>query len=169
MDLSARQRALVVRSFWGAAWGNGRGYMKISTKGRYALRLMLDLAQHNTGEYISLKDISGRQDITVKYLEQIVTSLTRAGFLRSQRGNNGGYRLAKNPAEYKVGDILRAMEGSLDPVNCDASVEDIRNEDFAVLPFWRGLSEVINKYVDSYTLEDLVDMAAEMAINTYMI
>ena len=107
--------------------------MKISTKGRYALRLMLDLAQHNTGEYISLKDISGRQDITVKYLEQIVTSLTRAGFLRSQRGNNGGYRLAKNPAEYKVGDILRAMEGSLDPVNCDASVEDIRNEDFAVL------------------------------------
>ena len=98
--------------------------MKISTKGRYALRLMLDLAQHNTGEYISLKDISGRQDITVKYLEQIVTSLTRAGFLRSQRGNNGGYRLAKNPAEYKVGDILRAMEGSLDPVNCDASVED---------------------------------------------
>ena len=95
--------------------------MKISTKGRYALRLMLDLAQHNTGEYISLKDISGRQDITVKYLEQIVTSLTRAGFLRSQRGNNGGYRLAKNPAEYKVGDILRAMEGSLDPVNCDAS------------------------------------------------
>ena len=143
--------------------------MKISTKGRYALRLMLDLAQHNTGEYISLRDISGRQDITVKYLEQIVTSLTRAGFLRSQRGNNGGYRLAKNPAEYKVGDILRAMEGSLDPVNCDASVEDIRNEDFAVLPFWRGLSDVINKYVDSYTLEDLVDMAAEMAINTYMI
>lgn len=169
MDLSARQRALVVRSFFGAALGKREGCMKISTKGRYALRLMLDLAQHNTGEYISLKDISGRQDITVKYLEQIVTSLTRAGFLRSQRGNNGGYRLAKNPAEYKVGDILRAMEGSLDPVNCDASVEDIRNEDFAVLPFWRGLSEVINKYVDSYTLEDLVDMAAEMAINTYMI
>jgi Rrf2 family protein len=169
MDLSARQRALVVRSFFGAALGKREGCMKISTKGRYALRLMLDLAQHNTGEYISLKDISGRQDITVKYLEQIVTSLTRAGFLRSQRGNNGGYRLAKNPAEYKVGDILRAMEGSLDPVNCDASVEDIRNEDFAVLPFWRGLSEAINKYVDSYTLEDLVDMAAEMAINTYMI
>jgi Rrf2 family protein len=149
--------------------GKREGYMKISTKGRYALRLMLDLAQHNTGEYISLKDISGRQDITVKYLEQIVTSLTRAGFLRSQRGNNGGYRLARNPAEYKVGEILRAMEGSLDPVNCDASVEDIRNEDFAVLPFWRGLSKVINQYVDSYTLEDLVDMAAEMAINTYMI
>ena len=153
----------------GSGMGKREGYMKISTKGRYALRLMLDLAQHNTGEYISLKDISGRQDITVKYLEQIVTSLTRAGFLRSQRGNNGGYRLARNPAEYKVGEILRAMEGSLDPVNCDASVEDIRNEDFAVLPFWRGLSRVINQYVDSYTLEDLVDMAAEMAINTYMI
>ncbi len=69
--------------------------MKISTKGRYALRLMLDLAEHNTGEFISLKDISERQNVTVKYLEQIVTSLTRAGFLRSQRGNNGGYRLAR--------------------------------------------------------------------------
>ena len=81
--------------------------MKISTKGRYALRMMLDLAVHDTGEYISLKDISERQDITVKYLEQIVTALTRSGYLRSQRGNNGGYRLAKRPEDYTVGDILR--------------------------------------------------------------
>ena len=86
--------------------------MKISTKGRYALRMMLDLAVHDTGEYISLKDISERQDITVKYLEQIVTALTKSGFLRSQRGNNGGYRLARRPADYTVGSILRIMEGS---------------------------------------------------------
>ena len=80
--------------------------MKISTKGRYALRVMIDLAIHDTGEYIALKDISERQGITIKYLEQIVTVLNKAGFLRSMRGNNGGHRLAKAPKEYKVGDIL---------------------------------------------------------------
>ena len=133
--------------------------MKISTKGRYAIRLMLDLAQHNTGEYISLKDISGRQGITVKYLEQIITSLARAGFLRSQRGNNGGYRLARNPADYKVGDILRAMEGSLDPVNCDSSVEDIQNEDFAgQTEFGSQAVQEINMEVNIHMSEPLLQV-----------
>ena len=80
--------------------------MKISTKGRYAVRLMIDLAQHDNGEFISLKDVSQRQDITVKYLEQIVSSLSKAGLIRSQRGNNGGYRLTRLPSEYRIGDIL---------------------------------------------------------------
>ena len=84
--------------------------MKISTKGRYALRLMLDLAEHNTGEYIALKDVSARQEISVKYLEQIITQLSRAGFLKSTRGPQGGYKLTKPPAEYTVGMILRITE-----------------------------------------------------------
>ena len=125
--------------------------MKISTKGRYALRLMLDLAEHNTGEFISLKDISERQNVTVKYLEQIVTSLTRAGFLRSQRGNNGGYRLARQPSEYTIGEILRVMEGNLEPIACLENYPNDcpRAEECVTLPFWIGLSKVINDYVNS--------------------
>lgn len=135
--------------------------MKISTRGRYALRMMLDLAQHDTGEFISLRDISGRQEITVKYLEQIVTALAKAGYVRSQRGNNGGYKLAKAPSEYKVGDILRTMEGSLEPIACleDDPNQCPRSAECAVLPFWKGLSKVINDYVDSVTLQDLKDQA----------
>lgn len=135
--------------------------MKISTRGRYALRMMLDLAQHDTGEFISLRDISGRQEITVKYLEQIVTALAKAGYVRSQRGNNGGYKLAKAPSEYKVGDILRTMEGALEPIACleDDPNQCPRSAECAVLPFWKGLSKVINDYVDSVTLQDLKDQA----------
>lgn len=145
--------------------------MKISTKGRYALRMMLDLAEHNTGEFISLRDISGRQGITVKYLEQIVTSLTRAGYLRSQRGNNGGYQLARPADTYKVGDILRVMEGSLEPIACldfDPAMCD-RSENCTVLPFWQGLSKAINDYVDSYTLQDLLELDQNMAGNDFVI
>ena len=90
--------------------------MKISTKGRYALRMMLDIAQHDTGEPVRIKDISARQDISLKYLEQIVSVLVRANYLRSIRGPQGGYRLTKRPEEYVVGDILRLTEGSLSPV-----------------------------------------------------
>lgn len=143
--------------------------MKISTKGRYALRMMLDLAMHDTGEYISLKDISQRQDITVKYLEQIVTALTRAGFVRSQRGNNGGYRLARRPSEYTVGDILRVMEGPLDPVPLQEEGIYSRNADSAVLPFWKGFSKVINEYADSVTLQDLKDQEEALVGNDFII
>lgn len=133
--------------------------MKISTKGRYALRVMIDLALHDTGEYIALKDISARQEITVKYLEQIVTTLGKAGLLRSMRGNNGGHKLARKPEDYKVGDILRTMEGSLTPVEClqDSEMVCPRAENCATLSFWKGLDETVNKYVDSYTLQDLVN------------
>ena len=92
--------------------------MKISTKGRYALRMMLDIACQGEGAVVSLKDISGRQDISVKYQEQIVMQLSRAGFLHSVRGPSGGYRLARKPEEYRIGDILRVIEGSLAPIAC---------------------------------------------------
>ncbi len=145
--------------------------MKISTKGRYALRMMLDLALHNTGEYISLKDISQRQGITVKYLEQIVTVLAKAGFVHSQRGNNGGYRLARKPEDYTAGDILRVMEGNLQPIAClEADPNECARSAYcSVLPFWQGLGKVVNDYVDSVTLEELADQARFMAGNDYSI
>lgn len=133
---------------------------------------MMDLAEHNTGEFISLRDISTRQGITVKYLEQIVTSLTRAGFLRSQRGNNGGYQLARNPGDYTVGEILRVMEGSLEPIAClefEGQQVCDRSATCITLPFWKGLSQVINNYVDSYSLQDMLDMDKDMAGNDYVI
>ena len=132
--------------------------MKISTKGRYALRLMIDLAQHDAGEYISLKEISGRQEISVKYLEQIVILLAKAGFLRSVRGPQGGYKLAKPPQEYKVGDILRLTEGSLAPVACleHEPTECARYGECPTIAFWQGLAKVVNNYVDGITLQDLV-------------
>ena len=132
--------------------------MKISTKGRYALRLMIDLAQHDAGGYIPLRDISKRQEISAKYLEQIVVQLSRAGFVRSIRGAQGGYQLSRPPAEYTVGDILRITEGSLAPVACleHEPIECGRAADCITLDFWRGLYKVINDYVDSVTLEDLI-------------
>ncbi|HAB94683.1 MAG TPA: Rrf2 family transcriptional regulator [Lachnospiraceae bacterium] len=145
--------------------------MKISTKGRYAVRLMLDLAQHDNGEFISLKDISGRQNITVKYLEQIVSALSKAGLIRSQRGNNGGYRLTKAPSEYRVGDILRVMEGPLEPISCLMDDPNLcpRSDSCVTLPFWKGLAGVINEYVDSFTLQDLADSVSGMAGNNFVI
>jgi len=119
---------------------------------------MIDLAQHNVGEYIPLKDISVRQQISAKYLEQIVVQLARAGFVKSTRGAQGGYQLAKMPSEYTVGDILRITEGSLAPVACleHEPIDCERSSDCVTLDFWRGLYDVINKYVDGVTLEDLV-------------
>lgn len=137
--------------------------MKFSTKGRYALRLMIDLAINDNGSYISLKDVSQRQQISVKYLEQIVGQLSKAGFLRSIRGPQGGYRLAKPPAEYKVGDILRVIEGSLAPIAC---LDDVPNQcprckECATLDFWQGLYERITSYVDAVTLQDLAEQQKE--------
>jgi Rrf2 family protein len=132
--------------------------MKISTKGRYSLRVMLDLAQNHTGDFIPLRDVAKRQDITIKYLEQIISALGKAGYLKSSRGNGGGYRLARSPKEYRVGDILRTMEGNLAVVVC---LEDMPNEcprsgSCATLPFWEGLNRVIEEYIDGVTLEDLM-------------
>ena len=133
--------------------------MKISTKGRYALRLMIDLAQHDAGGYIPLRDISRRQEISAKYLEQIVVQLSRAGVVTSTRGAQGGSQLARLPSEYTVGDILRITEGSLAPVACleHEPIDCARANECITLDFWRGLYDAINQYVDSVTLEELVN------------
>lgn len=130
--------------------------MKISTKGRYALRVMIDLAVNDKGAYVSLKDISNRQEVSLKYLEQIMAMLNKAGYVKSIRGNNGGYRLAKLPEEYKVGDILRKTEGDLAPIACVNGEECGKRENCKTFKFWQGLDNVINEYVDSKTLEDLI-------------
>ena len=146
--------------------------MKISTKGRYALRVMLDLAVNNTGEYISLKDISRRQDISIKYLEQVINLLRKAGFVTALRGNNGGYMLNRSPDEYTVGEILRACEGSLAPVAClegGGEVACERADTCTTLQFWKGLDRVINEYVDRYTLQDLLDEHDKLAGDIYSI
>lgn len=132
--------------------------MKVSTKGRYALRIMIDLAMNDNGEYIRLKEIAERQSITLKYMEQIMPLLTKAGYVRSYRGNNGGYMLARSPEEYTVGDILRTTEGSLAPISC---IEETPNrcprKDYCTtLSFWEGMAKVINEYVDGITLADLM-------------
>ena len=132
--------------------------MKFSTKSRYALRLMAELARYAPGTTVSLKEISERQNLSLKYLEQIVVQLSRAGFVTSTRGAQGGYQLARHPSEYTVGDILRITEGSLAPVACleHEPIDCARANECITLDFWRGLYDVINQYVDSVTLEELV-------------
>lgn len=131
--------------------------MKISTKGRYALRIMIDLAMNNNGKYISLKEISRRQEISNKYLEQIISLLNKAGYLETARGNMGGYKLSKAPKEYTVGDILRATEGDLAPIYClTEEGECNKQKGCKTYSFWKGLDDVINEYIDSKTLEDLI-------------
>lgn len=134
--------------------------MKISTKGRYALRVMLDLAMHDNGNFIPLKDIAKRQELTVKYLEQIISSLNKAGYLKSLRGNSGGYRLIKKPEQCIVGDILRISEGDLAPIACLKEKPACpRSDECITLPFWQGLDKVINEYVDGITLQDIIDQS----------
>lgn len=118
---------------------------------------MIDLAQQEAGEYVPLRDISQRQELSAKYLEQIVVQLARAGFVKSTRGAQGGYQLAKPPSEYTIGDILRITEGSLAPVACldHDPIECARAAECVTLNFWRGLFRVVNEYLDGTTLADL--------------
>lgn len=143
----------------------------ISTKGRYALRVMIDLSLYGQDRYVSLKEISDRQGISVKYLEQVIALLNRAGFLHSMRGNNGGYRLAKKTDEYTAGDILRAAEGSLAPIAClqTQTNQCVRKDSCTTLPFWEGLYRTITEYVDGVTLQQLADGAQSLAGNNYSI
>jgi Rrf2 family protein len=135
--------------------------MRISTKGRYALRLMVDLAVHTEqGGVAPIRSIAERQDLSDKYLEQIISQLSRAGFVKSVRGAQGGYRLSRDPATYTVGDILRLMEGDLAPVACGASKAGDaccgRYDNCATVEVWQKLSDAINSVADSITLADLV-------------
>ncbi len=145
--------------------------MKISTKGRYAVRVMLDLAAHNTGEYITVKTIAERQDISEKYLEQIISVLNKGGFVRSVRGAQGGYRIAKEPSDYTVGSILRLTEGSLAPVACLDSAENEceRCDTCETLDVWRQLADAINRVVDGVTLQDLLDRQNSRLGDSYII
>ena len=129
--------------------------MKISTKGRYALQVMIDIATQNQETYISLTDIAKRLEISNKYLEQIIGKLLKAGYLKSARGNNGGYMLSREPSQYKVGDILRVMEEKLSPTDC-VMEGCYKQEECKTFDFWQGLDKVISEYVDSKTLEDLI-------------
>ena len=138
--------------------------MKISTKGRYALRLMLDLAMNSAGQPVSLKDVAKRQEISDKYLEQIISVLDRAGYVRSVRGAQGGYLLRKAPEEYTVGMILRLTEGSLAPVPCieeDNEVECDKREECVTVILWKKINDAVNSVVDHTTLQDLVDWQRE--------
>ena len=143
----------------------------ISTKGRYALRLMIDIAAYSNGEVVSLKDISRRQDVSIKYLEQVVSLLTKSGMLISVRGNNGGYRLAKEPKHYTAGDILRVAEGTLAPISCLQCDPNTcpRVDSCSTIEFWRGYYKAINDYVNNITLEDLANNELKRIGNDYNI
>ena len=132
--------------------------MNITSKGRYALRVMLDLAQHPDEGYISLKTIAERHDISMKYLEAIVCSLKKAGLVDSSRGKEGGYALLRVPEEYSVGEILRSTEDKLAPVSCITAegVACAQASGCMTLPMWRELDELTNSYLDTVTLRDLL-------------
>ncbi len=133
--------------------------MMISTKGRYALRVMIDLAQNGDENFVSLKDVAERQNISMKYLEMIVSMLNKGNMVRSQRGKTGGYKLAKTPSEYTVGEILKLTEGTLAPVMCleEGAEACERAKDCVTLPLWKELNHIIDKYLDSVTLDDVIN------------
>ena len=142
--------------------------MKISTRGRYALRMMIDLAQHYDQGFIALKDISKRQDISKKYLEQIIPFLNRGNLLSATKGHMGGYRLAKAPSEITVREILESAEGSLVPVSCMDNTPNLckKSEDCITLPIYEGLYDVVTKYFNSITLEDIINRQVSEFIYT---
>ena len=132
--------------------------MRISTKGRYALRMLVYLATKPENEFVSLKEIAENQGISKKYLEQIVPMLNKSGILRTNRGNRGGYMLAKKISEVTVGDVLRATEGSLAPIACLEYPENAcpRKEQCSTLYIWEGLYKTVNHYLDSITIQDIL-------------
>ena len=143
--------------------------MMISTKGRYALRVMIDLAEHQSEGYLPLKEIARRQEISEKYLESILKTLVRSKLLSGLRGKGGGYRLTRAPEQYTVGSILRLTEGSLAPVACleQDPVDCPRMASCRTLPMWRKLDQMIREFFDGITLADL--MAPDQAGNDYII
>ena len=132
--------------------------MLISTKGRYALRVMIDLAEEGTEEYVALQHIADKEGISMKYLESIIVLLSKAGLLDGRRGKNGGYRLCRTPEEYSALEILMLTEGALAPVTCLESETNTceRAGHCPTLPMWEGLRKVINEYLGNVTLADLV-------------
>ena len=132
--------------------------MLISTKGRYALRILVDMAEHQREGFITLQEVARRQDISEKYLESIVRELVKSGIVTGQRGKGGGYRLCRAPEKISVGEVLRSTEGSLAPVACltEGAAPCSRTAGCRTLGFWRGLDEVIRRYTDGYTIADMM-------------
>jgi len=141
--------------------------LKVSTKGRYALRMLLDLAEHKNDGFISLKEIAERQNISKQYLEQIVSLLNTSNILRTNRGKQGGYMLAKEPSECTIREILRITEGNLAPVAClEEEINTCDQVEFCkTLSMWKGLNKVITEYLDSVTLQDMLEEYQESADN----
>jgi len=132
--------------------------MMISTRGRYALRVLADLAEQAGREYVPMKEIAERQGISLKYLERIIPVLTKNGFLEGIQGKGGGYRLLKAPEDCKLGDILRLTEGDLAPVSCleCSGTPCTRSQECRTYPLWAEFHQLVNNYFDSKTLADLV-------------
>lgn len=145
--------------------------MLISTKGRYALRMMVDIALHSNGNFVSLREVSHRQSISMKYMEQIVSPLAKAGILQSERGPQGGYRLVQPPSAYTVGDILHVTEGPLLPPQYTDTQHELCTSaaDSPTLPFWQGLAATIDEYLNGTTLQDLIDQANRPYVPDYSI
>ena len=145
--------------------------MLVSTRGRYALRMMIELASIGNGEYTSLKEISKDQEISMKYLEQITTLLSKAGLLRSARGAKGGYMLARKPEDYSVREILLATEGSLAPTDCIVNKCDTCSHatECATMELWEDLDALIRDYFSNITLADLLKRHEEKGANAYVI
>lgn len=142
--------------------------MLVSTRGRYAIRVMIDLAEHRHGKFILMKEIADRQEVSLKYMTKIMQALTKSGLLDGQHGKGGGYKLNREPADYRVGDILRLTEGTLAPVAC-LDVTDCRCDRAAecrTRPMWNELDRIINEYLDGITIADLME---EDAADNYII
>lgn len=132
--------------------------MNVTSKGRYALQIMIDLAQHRDDGYISLKTISDRTQLSMKYLEMIVGNLKKAELVDSTRGKEGGYKLNKTPQEYSIGEILRCIEDNLAPVACikEGEIQCDRSGACLTVPMWKELDDITNAYLDTVSLEDLL-------------
>jgi len=145
--------------------------LKISTKGRYALRMLLDLAEHRNDKFIALKDIAKRQNISKQYLEQIITIINNSMILRANRGKHGGYMLAKEPSEITVGQILRITEGNLSSISClEGEVNQCDKVDTCkTLYIWKELNKVIADYLDSVTLQDILNKHQNIDFFDYVI
>ena len=132
--------------------------MNVTSKGRYALRIMIDLAQHREDGFISLKTVSERTELSMKYLEMIVGNLKKAELVQSTRGKEGGYKLVKDPKDYTIGEILRCMEDNLAPVACikECEIQCDHSGGFLTVPMWKELDDITNAYLDTVSLEDLL-------------
>ena len=133
--------------------------MLVSTRGRYAIRVMIDLAEHMNGKYIPMKQIADRQDVSLKYMTKIMQALTKSGMLDGQHGKGGGYKLNRDPEEYRVGDILRLTEGTLAPVACidETDCKCDRSFECRTRPMWNELDKLISEYLDGITIADLME------------